>query len=302
MKKYIILGVALAIAATGALAQQVKVATGSPKGTYHALYSNIAEACGNEMAVIGVNTSGSLENLDKLTAKEVSAAFVQTDALFASAQGRDLGNVKTLVAFHKEAAHVIVAKNSGIKSGGVAGIGGKDVIFNTAEDLAGHRIAVAGGSMITAQLVKMQGQINWTIVPVDSNDAAIKALNEKQVQAVLMVGGQPLGNVRALSGDFKLIGFKPQTVELLKTVYVADKLSYPKLSTSAVNTIATEALLVSRVFNTQARIAELAKFRQCVLKNIPIWQDADGAHPAWSNVSVENKGKWAYYDLPTGKK
>lgn len=302
MKKSIILGVALAIAATGAFAQQVKVATGSPKGTYHALYSNIAEACGNEMAVVGVNTSGSLENLDKLTAKEVSAAFVQTDALFASAQGRDLGNVKTLVAFHKEAAHVVVAKNSGIKSGGVAGFGGKDVTFNTAEDLSGYKIAVAGGSMITAQLVKMQGQINWTIVPVDSNDAAIEALNEKQVQAVLMVGGQPLGNVRALSGDFKLIGFKPQTVELLKTVYVADKLSYPKLSTSAVNTIATEALLVSRVFNTSTRIAELTKFRQCVLKNIPIWQDADGAHPAWSNVSVENRGKWAYYDLPSGKK
>lgn len=302
MKKSIILGVAFAIAATGAFAQQVKVATGSPKGTYHALYSNIAEACGNEMAVIGVNTSGSLENLDKLTAKEVSAAFVQTDALFASAQGRDLGNVKTLVAFHKEAAHVIVAKNSGIKSGGVARFGGKDVVFNTAEDLTGYKVAVAGGSMITAQLVKMQGQINWTIVPVDSNDAAIKALSEKQVQAVLMVGGQPLGDVRALSGDFKLIGFKPQTVELLKTVYVADKLSYPKLSTSAVNTIATEALLVSRVFNTPARIAELSKFRQCVLKNIPIWQDADGAHPAWSNVSVDNKGKWAYYDLPSSKK
>jgi TRAP-type uncharacterized transport system substrate-binding protein len=177
-------------------------------------------------------------------------------------------------------------------------MGKKDIVFNTAEDLAGMNVAAAGGSVVTAQLVKAQGQLNWTIVPVDSNDAALAALKAGKVQAAIMVGGQPLGNVKALGSEFKLLGFKQGTVDLLKTVYVADKLSYPKLATSAVTTIATEALLVTRTVNTPDRLAALSAFRSCVLKNVPEWQDADGAHPAWGGVDINNKGKWAYYDLP----
>jgi TRAP-type uncharacterized transport system substrate-binding protein len=298
MKLNTILAAAAMLFAVAAQAQQVKVATGGPKGTYHALFTNIADKCGNEMAMIGVNTSGSLENLDKLTAKEVGAAFMQTDALFASAQGRDLGNIKTLIAFHREAAHVVVLAQSGLKSGGTLGIGAKEVVFNTVEDLAGMKVAAAGGSMITAQLVKLQGQVNYTVVPAKDNDEALAMLKKGDVQAVIMVGGQPLGNVKVLGSDMKLVGFKPATVELLKTVYVADKLSYPKLSSAAVGTIATEALLVTRTYNTPDKLNMLASFRSCVTQNIPEWQDADGAHPAWSQVSADNKGKWAYYDLP----
>lgn len=299
MKQKMIFAAILAVSALSAQAQQVKVATGGPKGTYHALFANIAEKCGEQMAMIEVPSSGSLENLDKLAGKEVGAAFMQTDALFASAQGRDLGNIKTLVAFHREAAHVVVLANSGLKSGGVAGFGGKEVVFNNVEDLAGMKVAAAGGSMITTQLIKLQGQVNWTVVPAKDNDEALALLKSGQVQAVVMVGGQPLGNVKALGSEYKLVGLQPKTVELLKTVYVADKLSYPKLSPTAVGTIATEALLVTRTYNTQDKLSMLSSFRSCVYQHIGEWQDADGAHPAWAQVDAANKGKWAYYDLPT---
>jgi TRAP-type uncharacterized transport system substrate-binding protein len=299
MKQKMIFAAVLAVCAMAAQAQQVKVATGGPKGTYHALFANIAEKCGDQMAMIEVPSSGSLENLDKLSGKEVGAAFMQTDALFASAQGRDLGNIKTLVAFNREAAHVVVLSASGLKSGGVAGFGGKEVVFNTVEDLANMKVAAAGGSMITAQLVKLQGQVNYTVVPAKDNDEALALLKAGQVQGVMMVGGQPLGNVKALGAEFKLVGFQPKTVELLKTVYVADKLSYPKLSPTAVGTIATEALLVTRTYNTPDKLGMLASFRKCVYDNIGVFQDADGAHPAWAQVDAANKGKWAYYDLPT---
>lgn len=279
--------------------QQVKVATGSVKGTYHALFTNIADKCGEKMAMIEVPTSGSLENLDALTGKQVGAAFMQTDVLFASAQGRDLGNVKTLIAFNPESVHIVALANSGLKTGGTLGFGAKDVVFNAAEDLIGYKVAAAGGSVITAQLIKLQGQLNWTIVPVDSADAALAAVKSGAVQGAVLVGGQPLGNVKALGSDYKLLGFRNQTVDLLKTVYVPSKLSYPKLSQGAVSSIATEALLVTRTYNTPDKIAMLATFRKCVQDNVAEWQDADGAHPAWGQVDVNNHGKWAWYDLPT---
>lgn len=308
MKLNIIVASALALfAVTAAQAQQVKVATGGLRGTYHALFANIADKCGDQMAMIEVQSSGSLENLDKLSGKEVGAAFMQTDALFASAQGRDLGNVKTLVAFNREAVHVVTLSASGMKTGGKLGtsFGATDVVFNTVEDLTGMKVAAAGGSMITAQLVKLQGQVNFTVVPAKDNDEALALLKAGQVQGVMMVGGQPLGNVKALGTEYKLVGFQPKTVELLKTVYLADKLSYPKLSPAAVPTISTEALLVTRTYNTPDKLNMLAAFRSCVYKHIGEWQDADGAHPAWAQVDAANKGKWAYYDLPeqaTGKK
>jgi len=299
MKYNYVIAATIAMFTVTAQAQQIKVGTGGPKGTYHALFANISEKCGNEMAMVEVPSSGSLENLDRLSAKEVGAAFMQTDALFASAQGRDLGNIKTLIAFNREAVHIVTLAASGLKAGGVVGIGGKEVVFNTVEDLVGMKVAAAGGSMITAQLIKLQGQVNWTVVPAKDSDEAVALLKSGQVQAVVMVGGQPLGNVKALGSEFKLVGFKPATVELLKTVYIADKLSYPKLSPSAVSTIATEALLVTRTYNTPEKLSMLANFRKCVYDNIGHFQDADGSHPAWAQVDAANKGKWAFYDLPT---
>lgn len=297
--KTLIIALAAAVLPSLVTAQQIKVATGSPKGTYHALYTDIASVCGNELAVVGVNTSGSLENIDKLSSKEVGAAFVQTDALFASAQGRDLGNVKTLVAFNREPVHVLAMATSNIKTGGnFIGIGKEAVVFNSAEDLKGYRVAAAGGSIVSAQLIRLQGQLNWTVVPVDTADAAIAALKAGTVQGAVLVGGAPLGNVRALGGEFKILGFKPQTIDLLKTVYVQDKLSYPKLSPTPVTTLSTEALLVVRTFNTKPRLAALAKFRDCIIRNVPEFKDADGAHPAWAGVDENNKGKWAWYELP----
>jgi len=298
MKLNMIIAAAAVLFTVSAQAQQVKVGTGGPKGTYHALFANIAEKCGDQMAMVEVPSSGSLENLDRLTGKEVGAAFLQTDALFASAQGRDLGAVKTLVAFNKESVHVITLIASGMKSGGVVGIGGKEVVFNNVEDLVGMKVAAAGGSLITAQLVRLQGQVNWTVVPAKDNDDAMAQLKSGAVQAVMMVGGQPFPFMKTLGPEYKLVGFKPGTIELLKTVYVADKLSYPKLSVNAVNTIATEALLVTRTYNTPDKLNMLASFRKCVYDNVPVFQDADGAHPAWAQVDITNKGKWAYYDLP----
>ncbi len=84
----------------------------------------------------------------------------------------------------------------------------------------------------------------------------------------------------------------------MKTVYVPDKLSYPKLSAGAVNSVATEALMVTRTYNTPDKLATLSALRKCVLDNVPEWQDADGAHPAWSQVNVANHGKWQWYELP----
>lgn len=59
---------------------------------------------------------------------------------------------------------------------------------------------------------------------------------------------------------------------------------------------------MTRTVNTPERLAALSNFRSCILRNVPEWQDAEGAHPAWAQVDTNNKGKWAFYDLPAPAK
>lgn len=285
--------------AGAAQAQQMTIATGGPKGTYHAMYSDIASRCNSEMPVVEVLSTGSMDNLDKLINKKVSAAFMQTDVLFASARAQNLGNIKTLVAFHGESVHVVVPKNSGLKTkGNLVGYGKEDIVFNSVEDLNGYVVAAAGGSLVTAQIIKEQGQVNWTILPVENTAAAKEAIKTGQANAAIFVGGKPLPDVAEMGSDYKLLPFQPQTTELLKTVYVKDQISMPKLSPRPVNTIATEALLVVREVGTEEKTGALSSLRNCIARNIKVWRDADNAHPAWDQVDPSNKGKWTYYALP----
>lgn len=65
-----------------------------------------------------------------------------------------------------------------------------------------------------------------------------------------------------------------------------------------VNTVATDALFVTREYKTPKFVEALAKFRGCLLANLDDLKEATGMHPKWQAVDAANKGKWPYYELP----
>lgn len=305
MKKIATLFIAAALASSTAFAQaQLRVATGPAAGTYGKMFKEFQQACKDQIMQIEVPTTGSIDNMDKLVGNEVNAAIVQTDVLFYRARNEDLSNVKTLFSLHPEEVHVLTTSVSKLTSGGIAGFGAKPLQFSTVSDLTGHVVAAWGGSVVTAQVIRLQSEINFRVREVGSFKEANDLLLKGEVAAILMVGGQPMGDVAALGQGYKLLSFPDAVVNKLKSVYVPAKLNYSKMGMagSGIATVATEALFVTRAYKTPKYVQSLASLRACFNENIDALAETTGTHKKWSSVKADSTGKWSYYELPSATK
>lgn len=302
MKIKLLLATALIAVSTLAPAQtQLKVSTGGSSGTYSRMFKEFAGVCKDQIMMIEQPSSGSVQNMDRLLGNEVNAAIVQTDVLFHRARNEDLSNVKTLFALHPEEVHVVTRTESVIKEGGVAGIGSKPILLTDISSLAGRPVAAWGGSFITAQVIRLQTEIAFTVVEVADFKAAREALDNGKVAAILMVGGQPLGDITTLNSAYKLLPFPEAVATKLKSVYVPAKVTYSNLGVggAGVQTIATEALFVTREYKTAKYVESLGALRECFKAKVDDLSETTGMHKKWSAVKVSNSGKWASYELPS---
>lgn len=293
--------VAILVASISAGAQtQLKVATGGPTGTYHQMFMQFQDACKNQIMQIEVPSKGSVDNMDKILGNEVNAAIVQTDVLYYRARNEDLGSIKTLFALYPEEIHVITPAVSPIKSGGTLGFGAKPIQLNSVTDLAGQSVAAWGGSIVTAQVIRLQSEINFTVVEVANFKAAQAALASGEVAAIVMVGGQPMDDVKALNNSYKLLPFPEAVVGKLKSVYNPAKLNYSGMGQggSGIQSISTDSLFVTYTYKTPKMVESLAALRGCFQEKLPTLQETTGTHKKWKAVKADNEGKWAYYELP----
>lgn len=295
MKKLAI-SIILGLSAAMASAQAIKISTGSSSGSYSRITKELSTACMSLQPVAESNSAGSMENVDRLVGNTTQAAFVQTDVLFFRSRSEDLSSVKTLVAFHPEQVHV-VATAQVFKEGGTLGFGAKEVQMNTLDDLQGRTVVASGGSFITAQVIRLQTEINFNLVEVETADLAIKYLTEGKASAAILVGGAPLNTISVLDKRFKLLAFTENHIGKLKNVYKPAKLNYSKIGAAGVSTVSTDAILVSREYKTPKMIESLSKLRKCIMDNAAEIAETDGTHPAWQSVDVTNQGKWPWYEL-----
>lgn len=278
-------------------AQQLKVSTGTAKGTYATELREMQSLCGQEVALVGVESSGAVENLDRLINNEVNMAFVQSDLLYRRARVQDLGAIKTLLALHKEQLHFIVRSET-LKKGGVLGVGGTEYRLQSVEQLAGLRLAAGGGAVETAKQFRTDSEINFTLIEAKDADDALSRLATKQVDAALLVGGAPLGNVKALGAGYALLSVPPAIAERVKGAYKPARVTYSNMAAQGVATLSIDALLVTREYKTPKMASALGRFRQCVLSKIDELKETTGTHPAWQTVDPTNHGTWNWYELP----
>jgi TRAP-type uncharacterized transport system substrate-binding protein len=297
MKRIVAMALAFAMA-YGAQAQQIKVATGAQKGTYATMFKELNGVCANDVPMLETNTNGSNSNIDLLVGNQVNAAFTQTDVLYFRARTEDLGNVKTLVALHPEEVHIVALAQGLKKEGGTLGFGSKAPVLTQIGDLNGRVVGAAGGSYTTAQVIRLQSEVNFTVQQYDDNDKLMAALNKGEVDAALMVGGAPLPVVNALTPAHRLVAIPDAVQQKLKAVYRPARLSYNKMGAAGVATVATDAIFVTREYKTAKMTDALGRFRACALSKIDELKETTGTHPKWQAVDVANKGKWAYYELP----
>ena len=291
----------IAASAFSAQAQALKVSTGGKDGTYSKIFTSLANSCSTQMQLVEVNSTGSTQNIDRLVGNEVNGAFVQNDALSYRGATEDLTNIKTLIALHPESVHVVALAESKEKAGGTLGIGAKPVVLTNINDLTGRVVAAAGGSFITAQVIRLQSEINYQVMETKTAEEALAAVASGASAAAILVGGAPLGQVATLDKNFKLLNFPESTITKLKGVYKPSKVSYPKMGSTGVATIATDALFVTRDYKTPKYVVGMSKLRACFLQAIPELAETTGQHPAFSRIDVSNHGKWPWMEFPVVK-
>lgn len=262
----------------------LNVATGSPTGTYSAMYKNIGKVCTQSAYLKERGTSGSLENIDLLLNNEVSLAFVQSDVLKAKQQiDQDprVENIKALLPLHNEEVHLfapppVIKKN----------IFGKTTTTGVAtfNDLNGKKVAAWGGSLITAKVLSAKMKVPYTIVSVKDRDSAFAALRAGQVNAVLAVVGQPASWVKDLNGvNLVPIPFNAA----LNGLYTPAKLMYANLGAGSVPTVAVQSVLATRDFKTADKKTLLLKYQSCALGKLVNLQEDEGMHPKWQEVTFK---------------
>lgn len=290
---------AILLAATSAFAQTLLIGTGSNTGTYSKMLKEINQTCASAIPITEQNTSGSLENMALLTGNKINGAFTQTDVLYFLGRTDDrLQNVKTLVALHPEEVHVVaLAQSKTVVGGNMLGMGKQPLQVKTIEDLVGRTVGAWGGSYITAQVIRLQSQIKFDVQEFPGAKEAKAALDAGQIEAIIAVGGAPLGFVETLNKSYKLVPIP--NAEVLKAVYRPAKITYTNLDAMGVATVATDALFVTREYKTEKFSSALGRLRACILANLDELKEGTGMHPKWQAVDAGNKGKWAYYELPT---
>lgn len=291
MKKIILPLLFLLTPAQAAAPVFLNVATGSPTGTYSAMFKNIGKVCTQSAYLKERGTTGSLENIDLLLSNEVSLAFVQSDVLKAKQQidqDARVANIKALLPLHNEEVHLFAKPAIQKKN-----IFGKITTTGVAQfsDLKNKRVAAWGGSLITAKVLSAKTNVPYAIVSVKDRDAAFAALNAGQVDAVLAVVGQPAAWVKTLSGvNLVPIPF----TQNLQGIYAPAKLMYENLGANSVPTVAVQSVLATRDFKTADKKKMLLDYQKCALTHLTNLQEDEGMHPKWQEVSFET-WPWPQY-------
>lgn len=292
----VVMGMVVAMQSATALAQDLKIADGSSSGTYSAMFKEIQKMCGVTIPMSEVGSSGAIDNLDKLVGNEVNAAFLHSDVIAYRAKTEDLTGIKTLLDLFPEDVHFL-ALNRALKSGGVFGYGGKETLLMTVSDLAGRRVGAAGGGYVTAQMIRLQGEVPYTVVQYGGGREVMDALNKGEIAAAVFVGAAPLPNLRDLGPEYKLLSVGESVAAKLKAIYRLTTVVYTKMSTSSVQTVAADALLVTREYRTPKFVAALKSFHDCFVEHLDELKETPGTHRAWQKVRADTVPKWPAYEF-----
>lgn len=293
--------VALAACIGSVQAQSFLVSTGGKDQTYSRMFSELGAQCQDEVDTRFVEreSTGSIENLDRLLNNEVTAAIVQIDVLHLRSSVEDLSNIKALFALHPEEVH-IVARSAARKEGGFFGtkFGAKTVSLNSLADLRGRVLGSWGGGFVTAQVIRLRSGVDFKVREFTDQAEAKRALDEGRVDAILSVAGAPVAWIQDLNRSYKLLAVGDAEANKLKAVYRPARVSYTNLGQNGVPTIATEATMVTREYKTPALTTMLAKVRGCFQARIPELQEKAGNHAKWQAVKANDEPRWPMYQLP----
>lgn len=297
MKKYFVAMCALVVSGLIYSQQTLSVADGSSSGIYQKIFKEMVQVAKcDQITFTEVPSTGALENLDKVIGNEANACFVHSDVLAYRSKTEDLSNLKTLLALFSEDVH-FVTLNKPYVYGGTYGIMKKEKALEQISDLEGLPVGAAGGGFITANVVRIQGEIAYKVAQYNSGKEVMAALDKGEIAAAVFVGAAPLPNLKELGPEYKILMIGDAALSKLKSIYHKSTVAYTKMGGTSVQTVAADCLLITRVYKTPKFVTALKAFRKSFCDNLDELKETTGTHKAWQKVSCDNHGTWAWYEF-----
>jgi TRAP transporter TAXI family solute receptor len=286
---------AVALAGTAHAQQFFRIGTGGTAGTYYPVGGMIANAVSQPGKIIATAqaSNGSLANVTAVGSGQMEAGFSQSDVATWAYTGTGafegkpkIADLRLIATLYPEDIHLVVKKNSGIKSVG---------------DLKGKRVALdepGSGTLVDARLVlAAYGVKESDIKPeyIKPNQAGDK-LKDGSLDAFFFVGGAPAGAIAELASSgvgIELVPLGgPQAQALLKTspwfsVHHIDAGTYKDVP--AVDTLAVSAQLVTSSKVDTDTVYQITK----ALYSEPAQKALQAGHAKGKFITKENAVKGA---------
>lgn len=289
--------VALSLSASFSFADDILIATGDSKNAsvYSRMFRELMKVC-PAADIKERETKGSVENLDLIANNEVQGALLQGDFLaYWNKRSPDrVANIKTLFPLHQEELHYI-ARADVKKVGGFMGFGGKEVYYDSLNDLKGRKLGAVGGSAITANVVSDMSGLGYQVVEYKDNGKLVESLKAKEIDSILIVGGAQNKLVSELPADFKILPIPQDIRDKLAKIYKPVELNYSNLNAVGVKSLATPAFFVVYNFDDPALAKQLLTLRACFKDQAPKLANRPGTFAKWRQVRADDPGSWAYY-------
>jgi hypothetical protein len=215
LARTLVLGFVGAVAATSALAQDLKffrIGTGGTAGTYYPIGGLIANAISNPpgsrpcaeggscgvpgLVATAVASNGSVANINGITSGSMESGFTQSDVAYWAYTGTGVyegkpkvGDLRLIANLYPETIHIVARKGSGIKS---------------VADLKGKRVSLdepGSGTLVDAKIILAAYGITEKDIKAEylkPNQAGDK-LKDGGLDAFFFVGGYPTGAISELA-------------------------------------------------------------------------------------------------------
>ena len=267
--------------------QPLVVSTGDVKAgsTYVRLFNEVTRIC-NDVPLQMLESNGSVQNIQNLYDNNASLAFVQADVLFDQKLFKnkaEVDNIKTLMVMYPEEVHFVVR--------------GDNRYIHSFNDFMNKKIVAWGGSYLTGLVLFGKTHVRpIEYVEVKNFDTAKALLDNAKIDGFIAVGGQPLGSIKGLSGNYRLVPFNRNVAEVADASYEPATLNYVNLNANGISTIATQTLLVTVDYKSKSKISSLTSLRNCIVNNLDDLRETTGNHPKWRLVDPQAKGRWPIYE------
>ncbi len=295
------------LAIAGAVALSAATATAGEEGTspgalrigsgpdgklYQLLVRDMQSVCGNDVPIVNVPTVGGIPNLMGLASNQMDLGIVQIDTLQEMGKDGD-ENIQTLQAvmpLHINLLHILTMRDGyrvgEMKESWIPGMKKDDSretrIVHKFSDLKGLKVAVVGSTMLLGRRLNEQNAMEMDLRKAETDDEAIKLLQDNKVQAIFTDGGWPLPSISRHKSDSGLALVEYNLAPRSPLVVV--KRNYQNLDAFNLRFLGSPNLLVTRPFKPNGEMGKkVAALQTCLLKHMDDLQEGR-YQAAWKEI------------------